>query len=256
MRRLYYFIPFILLFSLVAVTLTDNAPTPKKKSKYSNQQRIDGAIEDRLFTSSDVDLGTIPYNKLFTAITEGERRVAQIAKQRNLGGSLAEAVWRERGPNNIGGRTRSILVDESDPNRNRVWVGGVSGGLWRTEDITQSDPQWTKLGVFFESTSIGDIAQDPTDHRTFYVGTGESYTQDFQGVGIFKTTDDGETWTLLPSTKNSNFQYVNEIYVHTNGDVYSSNHGTNTTGGLFRSQDGGETWEKVLGIGLSGSGNN
>src|SRR5688500_912275 len=251
MRKLFYFIPFVLLASLMIVSCNGNEMKEGKK-KLTKQQRIEGAIADRIFTSSDVDLGHIPYNKLFNAIQEGQKRVAQNSRNRNFEGSLTEAIWRERGPNNIGGRTRSILIDEKDPNRNRIWVGGVSGGVWRTEDITQQDPQWTKLGIYFESTSIGGIAQDPQDLNVIYVGSGESYTGDFQGVGLFKSTDDGATWTLLPSTQNSNFSYINEVYVHTNRDVYVSS----SQGGVLRSQDGGNSWEKVLGTSLSGASNN
>jgi photosystem II stability/assembly factor-like uncharacterized protein len=252
MRKILYLIPVLILTAFV-ITLLPSDPSAQPKRKYSKHERIEGAIQDRIFTSHDVETGQIPYKKLFLAIQEAQRRVAQQGWSRNQSGSsLTEAIWRERGPNNIGGRTRSVLVDESDPNRNRVWVGGVSGGLWRTEDISQSDPQWQKIGIHFTSTSIGDIAQDPNDHNVIYVGTGESYTGDFQGVGIFKTTDDGETWTLLPSTENSNFQYINEIYVHRNSDVYAAT----SVGGLFKSLDGGQSWEKVLGTSLSGASSN
>lgn len=252
MRKLFYFIPFVILISFLSVIiLNDRQAIQTGKKKYSKEQRIDGAIEDRLFTSSDVDSGKLPYKKLYQAIEEGQRRVLQNSRNRNSG-SLTEAIWRERGPNNIGGRTRTIMIDESDPNRNRIWIGGVSGGVWRTNDISQPDPKWEKIGIHFTTTSIGDIAQDPQDHNTIYVGTGESYTGDFLGVGIFKTTDDGETWTLLPSTENSNFQYVNEIYVHHNSDVYAAT----SHGGVLRSQDGGNSWEKVLGTSLSGASSN
>ena len=217
-------------------------------SKASKQQRIEDAILDYKFTSSDVDLGTIPYDKLFKAIDEGQRRIAAPSRSRSAQGSLTNLVWRERGPSNRGGRTRAILIDESDPTRNRIWVGGVSGGLWRTEDITQDDPKWEKLGVYFESLAISDIAQDPNDFNTLYVSTGESYTGDVQGAGIFKSTDDGATWTILPSTENSVLSTVNEVYVHTNGDVYAAT----AYGGLLRSQNEGQTWEKVMGTGLAG----
>src|SRR5688500_2133056 len=250
MRKLLYLIPFLIGAAFLMFFLMPSAEPVKKKMPM--QQRIEGAMEDRLFTSSDVDLGYIPYEKLFKAIKDGNRRVAQKINSRSFGGSLSDAIWRERGPNNVGGRTRSILIDESDPNRNRIWVGGVSGGVWRTEDITQADPQWVKLGIFFESTSIGDMAQDPNDHNVVYVGTGESYTNDFPAVGIYKTTDDGVTWNQLPSTDNSNFQSVNELYVHTNSDLYAAT----SSGGLLRSTDGGNVWEKVLGTSLSGANSN
>lgn len=251
MRKLYYILPFIILAALWVTSSPENQENVKKQ-KYSKHQRIDGAIEDRLFTSSDVATGQLPYNKLFKAIEEGQKRNAQSIRNRSLSGSLTDAIWRERGPNNIGGRTRTVMIDASDPDRNRIWVGGVSGGLWRTEDVTQQDPQWEPLGTLFTTTSISDIAQDPNEHNTIYVGTGESYTGDFQGVGIFKSTDDGVNWTLIPSTKNSNFQYINEILVHSNSDVYAAT----SIGGLFRSQDGGNVWEKVLGTSLSGASSN
>ncbi len=252
MRKFYYSLSAILFLGLAMLWFTqETEPVPYKQKRTPKDQRIDGAIEDWKFTSSDVETGEIPANKRLAALREAERRVEKQSRNRG-GGSLAGAIFRERGPSNIGGRTRAVLVDESDPNRNRIWIGGVSGGLWRTEDITMADPGWTKLGIQFATTSISDIAQDPNDHNTFYVGTGESYTGDFLGVGIYKTTDDGASWTLLPSTQNSNFRYVNEIIVHKNSDIYA---GT-AQGGLFRSKDGGDIWEKVLGTGLSGASSN
>ncbi len=250
MRKFYLLLALMLIGVLLGniVFVENNSSHIKKIPK---QQRIQGALDDKFFTSVDVDLGVIPYDKLFAAIREGQRRLLHPSSDRTTVETLADAVFRDRGPNNIGGRTRAIHIDESDPNRNRIWVGGVSGGLWRSEDITQNDPQWIKIGTEFENISIGDIAQDPNELPTFYVGTGESYTQ-FPGIGIFKTLDDGLSWTLLPFTSNSNFEYINELYVHSNSDIYAAT----ATGGLFKSMDGGDSFEKVLGTSLSGANNN
>ncbi|HEY3387407.1 MAG TPA: PKD domain-containing protein, partial [Saprospiraceae bacterium] len=230
-----------------------SSPKPRKLSK---EQRIEGAIEDMIFTSRDIDLGYIPYDKLFSAIAEGQRRVEHPAhaNSRSGGVSLTNAIWRERGPNNIGGRTRAIMIDAGDPSRNRIWIGSVSGGVWRTEDITQQDPQWRKLTLQVDNLAIGSIAQDPNNLDVIYVGTGEGFPNldAVTGAGIFKSTDDGETWAWLESTRGSNFQDIHEIYVHTNGDVYA---GT-SVGGLLRSKDGGNSWEKVLGTSLSGASSN
>jgi photosystem II stability/assembly factor-like uncharacterized protein len=246
MRKIY--LPLTMLLAvIVAVFMWTTIDTGSDYVKPSKKQRIEGAIAYLFFTASDVDLGIIPYKKLFAAIDEGQRRLAAPSRSRG-GGSLSDLVWRERGPGNVGGRTRAIMIDESDPNRNRIWAGGVSGGLWRTEDITQADPQWVKLGEYFQSLAISDIAQHPVDHNIIYVSTGESYTGDVQGAGIFKSDDDGATWALLPSTTNAVLSTVNELYVHTNGDVYAAT----AFGGLLRSQDGGQTWLKVMGTGLAG----
>lgn len=256
MRKFYFIIsPLVIAAFVIFLLPKQRAERPEYGENDENenvQENIKGEIEDRLFTSSDVDLGTIPKDKLFNAIQEGQRRLAAARSRGKRDESLTSAIFRERGPNNVGGRTRTIHVDERDPSRNRIWLGGVSGGLWRSEDVTQPDPQWKKLGLYFESTSISDIAQDPNDFNTLYVGTGESYTGDFQGVGIFKTTDDGVSWTLLASTRNANFQYVNELYVFKNSYLYAAT----STGGLLRSKDGGQVWEKVLGTSLSGANSN
>ncbi len=245
MRKFYHLIVLLFIASL-AVFFNHGTGTEVLRKKLTKKERIDGAIEDHLFTSSDVDLGTIPYDKLFKAIDEGQKRLSKPSRGRSLPGSITNPNWRERGPSNRGGRTRAIMIDESDPFRNRIWIGGVSGGLWRTEDITQEDPKWFKLGLYFESLAISDISQDPYDLDVIYVSTGESYTGDIEGAGIFKSMDDGVTWTLLPSTKNSILQTVNEIHVHNNGDIYAAT----SDGGLMRSQDGGEVWEQVLGTGM------
>ncbi|NJL74862.1 MAG: hypothetical protein HC892_07360 [Saprospiraceae bacterium] len=57
---------------------------------------------------------------------------------------FANARFKERGPNNIGGRTRSILIDLNDPTRKTIFAGGVTGGLWKTDDITAPLPNWKK----------------------------------------------------------------------------------------------------------------
>ncbi len=253
MRKFLYFIPVIAIAVLLFFSISPSEKHSDKAYKSSKAERIEGAIENMIFTSKDIDLGYIPYDKLLKAISIGQQRVATSSGNRG-GESLTNAIWRTRGPNNIGGRTRAIMIDESDPNRNRIWIGSVSGGVWRTDDITRADPQWKKLTLQIDNLAIGSIAQDPNNHDIIYVGTGEGFPNldAVTGAGIFKSTDDGETWTWLASTKNSNFQDVHEVYVHASGDVYA---GT-AIGGLFKSKDAGNSWEKVLGTSLSGANSN
>jgi PKD repeat protein len=246
MRNLTYLFAVLFFSTLLACYRPDSFKGEEGENESSKKEDIQGAIDYYKKTSSDIETGEVPYAKLFKAIDIGRERVAERAKMRSLRGSITSPVWRERGPNNRGGRTRAIMIDSL--NHNRIWIGGVSGGVWRTEDITQADVKWDKLGIYFESLSISDICQDPNNLSTYYVSTGESYTGDVQGAGIFKTTDDGATWTLLPSTAGSNnvLAEVNEIYIHTNGDIYA----LTSQGGLLRSQDGGVGWEKVAGTSI------
>ena len=254
MRKLFFIvIPVTVILAIGYRFWASGEVFREEEGEENLMEDFKGALEDRMFTTADVDLGYIPYDKLINAVIEGQRRTAQKGSARFNRG-LTNAIWNERGPNNVGGRTRAIMIDQGDPGRNRIWVGGVGGGLWRTEDISQPDPLWRKLGLLLDNIAIGSIAQDPNDHNVIYVGTGEGFnnTDAITGAGIFKSTDDGETWSRMPSTKNSNFSNIHEIFVSPAGDVYA---GTQV-GGLFRSKNGGDTWEKVLGTSLSGASNN
>lgn len=109
-------------------------------------------------------------------------------------GQNRELTWQERGPLNIGGRTRVAFFDPNDPTGKRVFAGGVSGGLWVNNDITNVNSQWSQIGID-ENLSISCYAIDPNDSNIWYVGTGEVYTQDDGvGNGIWKTTNGGATW--------------------------------------------------------------
>src|SRR5690606_27715408 len=94
--------------------------------------------------------------------------------------------WQERGPNNVSGRTRALLVDMSDPSGNTVWAGGVAGGIWRTRNMLDPNPFWEPIGDFYENMAIGSLIQDPVNHNIMYAGTGEGFSNvdAVRGLGI------------------------------------------------------------------------
>ena len=105
--------------------------------------------------------------------------------------------WTERGPDNQGGRTRAIMFDPNDVNGKRVFAGGVSGGLWLNTDITDANSAWSEVGIP-ANLAVSVITHDPNNTMTFYVGTGESYTNgDANGNGVWKSTNGGQTWTRI-----------------------------------------------------------
>ncbi len=112
-------------------------------------------------------------------------------------GQNSEMAWEERGPNNIGGRTRVVFYDPNDTTGKRVFAGGVTGGLWVNNNIEDENSLWSQIGID-ENLAISCYAIDPNDSNTWYVGTGEVYTgDDGTGNGIWITKDGGVTWSQL-----------------------------------------------------------
>jgi photosystem II stability/assembly factor-like uncharacterized protein len=153
--------------------------------------------------------------------------------------------WTQVGPNNIGGRLRAIVINPS--NTNILYVGAVSGGVWKT---TNGGSSWFPLKDNMENLAVCALAMDPSNSNILYAGTGEGFFNydAIRGEGIFKTTDGGTTWTQLSSTKNSNFYYVNDLqFDAATGRLYAA-----TRNGLYYSANGGTSWSLVTG-GSSGS---
>lgn len=154
--------------------------------------------------------------------------------------------WVERGPTEIGGRTRAFLWDPNDATGKACFAGGVGGGLWRTNDVTISGPNWTNVSPLFSNVAVTCIGHDPSNTNVMYYGTGEGWfnADAIRGAGVWKSTDGGSTWDVLASTANSAFYYCQDILVTGDGTVY-----VGTKSGLMRSTDGGLTFTKCLGTG-------
>lgn len=161
-------------------------------------------------------------------------------------------VWHERGPINQGGRTRALAVDRT--NERILLAGGVSGGLWRSEDVGAT---WVRVTAIDQIHSVTCLRQDPRPGagNTWYYGTGEwrANSADLPGDGIFKSTDGGRSWNRLASTvrntpqrRDQVFDYIHRIEVDPSNldedEIYAACYG-----GIARSTDGGETWQTVLG---------
>ena len=157
--------------------------------------------------------------------------------------------WKERGPGNVEGRTRTIIVDPDDPTHNTWLVGSVGGGVWKTVDGGDS---WTSLTDHLPNLSVSHLVMAPSNHDIIYMGTGEGFgnADAVAGSGIFKSTDRGESWTQLASTVADNaFRYVNRLAIDPdNPDVVVA--ATNI--GIYRTENGGGTWQATYGSTIPG----
>jgi len=159
---------------------------------------------------------------------------------------FAALEWRNIGPNRGG---RSIAVAGSDARPLEYYFGATGGGLWKTTDGGTTWEPVTDGQI--NSASVGSIAVCPANPDVVYIGTGETQLRgNIQaGDGLYKSTDAGKTWQHMGLRETRNFSRVR---VHpTNCDiVFAGGFGEygveNEDRGLYRSRDGGRTWEKVL----------
>ncbi|MBX7108393.1 MAG: T9SS type A sorting domain-containing protein [Chitinophagales bacterium] len=167
---------------------------------------------------------------------------AAIAAQQQQSGNRDEQLFniQELGPDNIGGRTRAILLDAD--NSDHLFAAGISGGIWFSAD---SGKNWTAVNDYLSSLSISSLAQDHFNHDIIYAATGEGAgnSAGIPGNGIYKSTDHGVSFSHLPSTDGTAFNTLPRIAtspVDSNG-FYVATGGS----GLYHSADGGESLNQV-----------
>ncbi len=184
--------------------------------------------------------GAIPADGLIRAAAHVKAMPKDGGGKRPNDAGISPGAWTWLGPGNIGGRTRSIVIDPTTPAT--MWLGSVGGGIWKT---TNGGTSWQVQDDFMSNMAVATLAISPSDPNTLYAGTGEGfYNGDgLQGAGIFKTTNGGTTWTQLTSTNNSNFYYVNRLSIDpNNANIILA--ATNV--GIFRSTNAGTTWNVQL----------
>lgn len=199
---------------------------------------IQGRFEQEFLMTHDPATNTIPRERLLVAQAIADKKRSQMVLQDDA----VPVYWNERGPNNVGGRTRGILIDANDPTGRTVWAAGVAGGLWRTGDIDAGTPTWIHSNDLFDNLAITTIAQDPTATNVMYFGTGEGFGNydAVGGLGIWRSADGGANWLRLLTA----FDNVNKIVIDNAGRVYAA-----TNNGLRRSTDNGATWPTIFNAG-------
>ena len=171
---------------------------------------------------------------------------ATVSHAQQFNESLYKGMkWRLIGPFR-GGRVLAVTGVPGDPNT--YYFGGVSGGVWKT-----TDSGWTWAPLFDKEkvSSIGAIAVAPSDPNVIYAGSGEACIRGniSYGEGVYKSMDAGKTWKNV-GLRDS--RQIGRVIVHPrNPDIVfvaALGHafGPNAERGIFRSTDGGNTWEKVL----------
>ena len=157
-----------------------------------------------------------------------------------------QSPWEFAGPFNIGGRVTDVEMFEDD--LNTVFVSTASGGIFKSLD---SGDSWFPIFDEVNSLSIGDLAI--AKDRTIYVGTGEANAGGgslaYDGLGVYRSLDEGTTWESKGLTDVGSIGQVvvnpdnsDEVFVAAMGYLFENN----SERGVYRSEDGGDSWEQVL----------
>ena len=164
--------------------------------------------------------------------------------------------WQELGPDNVGGRTRAILIDKRDPTRSTIYAGGVSGGMWKSLD---GGSTWNRLTNWNQWMAVSCIIQGPAPSYTIYIGTGEGFGTclgDPCGSKFLSGAVGNGIFTLDANDNPVEFAFNNSMIGNTlsntqTGDVITriavdpqngQQFAVATGHGLFLSGDSGVTW--------------
>lgn len=221
---------------------------------------ISRRIQHEIEMTQDPALGYVPKWRIIDAYYQRQQRL------QNLAGRAPLFTWTERGPNSdavgpsngntrpgngiTSGRMRAIWEDIGDATGKTVWVGGIDGGLWKTNDITATPATWTAINDFFGNLAVSSICQDPTDVNIMYFGTGEKAINSdaVRGAGLWISTDHGVSWASMPGTQN--FWNISKVACDASGNLYVGCNSTSNTQGLQRYTKSTGLWDNITPSGL------
>jgi photosystem II stability/assembly factor-like uncharacterized protein len=186
--------------------------------------------------------GRINHEAYVAALRKADLHRNQLQK------GLYGGNWEFRGPLNTGGRISAVAMHPSDPET--VFAGAASGGVFKS---TNGGNTWQAVFDNTLSLSIGDIAIAPTDKSVIYVGTGESNcgggSMTYDGIGLYKSENGGSNWEYIGLENSRNVGRItihphdpDYVFVAAMGDLF----GDSPDRGVYRTIDGGLTWEQVL----------
>ncbi|MEN6561894.1 MAG: hypothetical protein ABFD52_14080 [Acidobacteriota bacterium] len=182
--------------------------------------------------------------------TKPELRLKGFAEHKAMqaASKFKDLPWQFIGPTNVSGRVTDVAVVPPKGRNYTLYVASASGGVWKTDN---EGTTWTPVFENMPTAAIGDIALAPSDPRVVWVGTGEHniFRSSQAGLGVFKSVDGGQTWAHMGLADTNTIARIvvhpanpDIVYVAAGGHEWTKN----ADRGVFKSVDGGRTWDKVL----------
>ncbi len=247
--KLAYNLGFITLIS--AFSILNISCNQTYEASYSKMEKIEKK-EYKSHNPNDLWLQQRSYNHAFDskAYVEQMEKVKAFNTKSKFAKAAApsdiDAAWTSEGPGNIGGRFNTLAMSPTDANT--IYAGAANGGIFKTTD---GGSTWNPIFDDQAYLAISSIQIDPTNANTIYAGTGDRNFGggSHLGNGIYKSTDAGLTWTQSGLIDESIVSDIaidptnsQTLFASTLGNVFD----TNTNRGVYKSTDGGASWENVL----------
>jgi len=246
MMRIKYFFYFLLMAAFVAGMIDDNNNNSFKTTSNPGNNKIlklNDATDPHQYPADWMAKQRMyPNTKINTPAHLAEMTAAAKLQK----ASDVRLEWEQAGPENIGGRITDIEVNPDNPDE--FYVAAATGGILKTQD---GGLTWTNIFADKPIITIGDIAIDPNNSEIIYAGTGEANSSSFSfvGDGMHKSIDGGQTWQHIGLENSAyigrvlvDYNNSDRLFAAANGNLFS----TTDQRGVYRSTDGGQSWERVL----------
>lgn len=217
-----------------------NGKDTVRGSGWKPYKRWEFDTEERVYPSGELP----PRQQLFTEYQKFMKTRGKLSSETGRSSGdwqpLGPDVWQNQGGWNPGiGRVNFIY--EEPGNQSTIYVGTPAGGLWRTENTGDT---WTPLTDDLPSMGVSGVAIDPNNTDVIYIATGDRDANDYNGVGVLKSTDYGVTWqTTGIAWDISNGIKSNWLIMHPT-DAQTLYLATND--GLYKTTDGADSWQLIL----------
>lgn len=235
------------------------------KEKYSHFLRNHPFAKTRVLTKKERKAAGIPPNAFYEqewlyttdpvlgrptpeVTLQLQMQLDELEQMGRVPGDGMDNQWVERGPDNVGGRTR--VLQFATGSTTKVFAGGVSGGLWVNNDITSSSSTWQQVNGVPGNLAISCMTVDPNNTDIMYIGTGEVHTWGaVNGNGVYKSVDGGQNWRHVFGETTNN---VNDNLVYIQAIIAWNNPTTNQTEVYFGADAMAYTEEVTSGSGGAG----